>query len=52
MRDRDLAGLATFGADYPMAKRWLLYGGTKRERRDGVELLPLASGLLELVAAL
>ncbi len=52
LRDRDFEGLATFGEDYPVAKRWLLYGGRARQHWKGVEALPLATGLQELTAAL
>jgi predicted AAA+ superfamily ATPase len=52
IREADLAGLRLFGADYPVARRWLLHGGTKRSLLDGVECLPLAKGLSDLLSAL
>lgn len=52
LRDRDFAGLVAFGEDYPVARRWLLHGGRVRQHRDGVEVLPLAAGLPELLAAI
>lgn len=52
VRGDDLAGLATFGQDYRPAKRWLLYGGTRRLLLDGVQCLPLREGLEELAHAL
>ena len=52
VRDRDFAGLVAFAEDYPVAKRWLLHGGRTREHWNGVEVLPLETGLLELTAAL
>ncbi|MEZ6037865.1 MAG: AAA family ATPase [Planctomycetota bacterium] len=52
LRSDDLTGLAAFGEDYAPAKRWLLYGGTKRVLLDGVQCVPIAEGLRELVAAI
>lgn len=52
VRHEDLAGLRQFGDDYPPAKRWLLYGGKKRLRLDGVECLPLASDLVAMTEEL
>lgn len=52
VRSEDLAGLRQFGEDYPPAKRWLLYGGKKRLRLDGVECLPLESDLVAMTEAL
>jgi hypothetical protein len=48
LRDQDLDGLRLFGEDYPPAKRWLLYGGKKQLRLDGVECLPLDGGLVAM----
>lgn len=52
IRDSDLKGLKLFGADYPEARRWLVYGGDQRELRDGVELLPIVKAFDELLQAL
>ncbi|MEO6596776.1 MAG: AAA family ATPase [Planctomycetota bacterium] len=52
VRTEDLAGLRLFGEDYPPAKRWLLYGGKKRLRLDGVECVPLATGLVAMTEEL
>lgn len=52
LRGADFDGLKVFGEDYPMAKRWLLYGGTKAHHRDGVHVLPAADGLKKLFTAL
>lgn len=41
VRGDSLAGLRTFASDYPQARCWLLYGGSKRLRTDGVECVPL-----------
>lgn len=41
VRGESLAGLRAFADDYPQARRWLLYGGTKRLRVDDVECVPL-----------
>jgi len=51
-RDREFRGLAAFGADYPQAKRWMVYGGRKRRHQDGVEMVPMPEGIPELLAAL
>jgi predicted AAA+ superfamily ATPase len=47
VRGDALDGLRAFGEDYPAAKRWLLYGGEKRFRIDGVECVPLTKGLAD-----
>lgn len=52
LRGQDLDGLRTFGSDYPMARCWLLFGGSKAYREDGIEVLPVEQGLRELGAAL
>jgi len=38
IRGPDLEGLQLFAEDYPVAKRWLLYGGSKASHRDDVHL--------------
>lgn len=48
VRTDDLRGLAFFGEDYPQATRLLLYRGTRRERRDGVWVVPVADFLRQL----
>lgn len=45
---RDLAGLRTFGEDYPMAERYLFYGGTRNYEVDGIRVVPLAQALQRL----
>jgi len=53
IRKEDLKALQSFAADYPMAKCYLLYSGSRRLREGAVEILPLteffgkASALLE-----
>lgn len=47
-RERDLAGLQLFCADYPSAKGHLFYGGTRRYRFGAIEVVPLADGLRSL----
>ena len=47
IRRADLHGLKQFRTDYPMARCVLLFGGDRREHRDGVELLPLAEALAD-----
>jgi predicted AAA+ superfamily ATPase len=41
VRGDSLDGLRLFAEDYPPARCWLLYGGEKRIRVDGVECVPL-----------
>ena len=48
----DLRGLRQFKADYPMARCVLLFGGDRREYRDGIELLPVAEALADPTAVL
>ena len=45
IRRADLHGLKQFKSDYPMAHCVLLFGGDRREFRDGIELLPVADAL-------
>jgi predicted AAA+ superfamily ATPase len=40
LRPSDFNGLKSFGADFPEAKRWLLYRGTQRLLRDGILCVP------------
>ena len=47
IRRADLHGLKQFREDYPMARCVLLFGGDRREHRDGIELLPLAEALAD-----
>lgn len=47
VRPADLGGLRAFRIDYPMARAVLLYGGDRREYRDGIELLPVEQGLAD-----
>lgn len=47
VRPADLSGLRAFLRDYPMARAVLLYGGERREYRNGIELLPVAEGLAD-----
>jgi predicted AAA+ superfamily ATPase len=44
----DLRSLAAFRADYPMAKAWLVYGGNRRYREEGIEVIPMDLCLREL----
>lgn len=44
----DFAGLNAFIKDYPMAKAYLLYGGSRRRREGAVELVPLQEALPRL----
>ena len=47
IRRADLHGLKQFRTDYPMARCVLLFGGDRREHRDGVELVPLHDALAD-----
>ena len=47
VRGADLHGLKQFKSDYPMAHCALLFGGDRREYRDGIELLPVANALAD-----
>ncbi len=44
----DLSGLALFKADYPSARCALLFGGDRREYRNGIELIPFDEGFRTL----
>jgi predicted AAA+ superfamily ATPase len=48
LSSRDLAGLAQFKADYPQARCLLLAGVSRREYRDGIEIINLEDGLSTL----
>jgi hypothetical protein len=45
---KDTRGLVLFKKDYPMARCCLLYGGSRREYRDGIEVWPVAEALPRL----
>ena len=47
IRRADLHALKQFRTDYPMARCVLLFGGDRRENRDGIEILPLAEALAD-----
>ena len=47
VRSGDLRGLRQFKSDYPMARCMLLFGGDRREYRDGIDLLPVADALTD-----
>lgn len=48
VRGADVAGLRAFLADYPMARAYLLHGGSRRHVEDGIEHVPVATFLREL----
>jgi predicted AAA+ superfamily ATPase len=48
VRDEDLRGLRAFGADYPVARLWMLCGGKRRLREERIEILPIEEGLRSL----
>jgi predicted AAA+ superfamily ATPase len=37
---QDLRALAAFRRDYPMAKAWLVYGGTRAYHEEGIDVVP------------
>lgn len=45
---QDLRALKTFGEDYPEAKRYLIYRGEERLKKDGISIEPAAEFLLGL----
>lgn len=47
-QDNMLAGLKNFSRDYPEAKLYLLYGGTKKMYVDDITILPIQEALLTL----
>jgi uncharacterized protein len=47
-REQDLGALRVFGQDYPMARRFLFYGGDREYELDGIRVLPLARALPDL----
>jgi predicted AAA+ superfamily ATPase len=51
-READLATLRLFQGDYPMARCFLFYGGSRTYEIDGIRVLPLATALPELEALL
>jgi uncharacterized protein len=51
-REQDLAGLRAFADDYPMARRFLFYGGDRNYEVDGIRVVPLARALPDLATIL
>jgi hypothetical protein len=43
-----LGGLRSFLADYPMAKAYFVYGGTRRMHEDKIEIVPVLEVLKNL----
>jgi predicted AAA+ superfamily ATPase len=48
VRPEDLRALKNFAEDYPQSRRYLLYRGKERQKRDGVLCLPCEDFLLGL----
>jgi len=48
VRADDLRGLRAFLDDYPMARAWLVYTGTRRYHEGAIEIVPLPAFLTEL----
>ena len=51
-REEDLAGLAQFCEDYPVAKAYLLYGGSQRLKFGRIEVLPIEDAMKGWLALL
>lgn len=49
---KDLNGLKSFANDYPEAKLYMLYGGSRQEYVDNISILPVEKGLKELPSIL
>jgi len=49
---KNLTGLKSFANDYPEAKRYLLYGGSRPEYVDDISILPVKKALQDLPAIL
>jgi predicted AAA+ superfamily ATPase len=47
-REDDLTALRDFREEFPPARPFLLYGGTRRYEIDGIRVLPLGEALREL----
>ena len=45
LRGEDFRSLRLFLDDYPMAKAWLVYGGTRLQREGSIEAVPIAEFL-------
>ncbi|PYS47773.1 MAG: hypothetical protein DMG13_27070 [Acidobacteria bacterium] len=44
-REQDLAALQEFVTDYPVAKAYLLYGGSHRLKFGSIEVVPLQEAI-------
>lgn len=45
---KDLNGLKLFLQDYPMAKAFLLYGGSKRFYEEGIQIIPIQEAITQM----
>jgi predicted AAA+ superfamily ATPase len=48
VRSEDPSGLGASLADYPMAKAFVVYGGSRAYREEGIDVVPVSSFLREL----
>jgi predicted AAA+ superfamily ATPase len=48
VRDEDLESLRLFKKDYNQAKTYFIYGGTRRDSRYGIEIIPFSEAIKEL----
>ncbi len=51
-RTKDFKALKAFNEDYPMARRFMFYGGSNRQYVDGIELITYLEGLKGLLEIL
>ena len=49
---KDLKGLQEFSKDYPEARLLFFYGGTRKEYRDGIQIIPIDEALGDLESVL
>lgn len=45
LRSKDFSGLRAFLADYPIARPFLVYGGSKRLNENGIDVIPITDFL-------
>jgi predicted AAA+ superfamily ATPase len=49
VRSEDLSSLKEFLSDYPVAKAYMVYGGNRRAREAGIELIPATTFFTEAI---
>jgi predicted AAA+ superfamily ATPase len=48
LNSADFSGLKAFGKDYPEAKRYLVYAGTRKAYHENIEVIPMNDALQKL----